>query len=342
MIRKIVTAFALMLVAAFTLPADFSYQQTSTITGGAMASMMKVAGVFSKSATEPIHTTVSVKGDKLMSRTQNDASIIDLDAQTITRIDFQKKTYSVMTFAEMKAAMEQAAQKAQSRKSGQGAGAQVDYKVSVDSTGKTRQINGIDTKEMLLKMEAQSTDPQSGQTGAMNINCDMWIAPGIAGYQEIRDFHRRMAEKLDWTPSGNMFMANPSVSQGMAGMTKEMAKLDGVPVLQVTTMGAPGQPPAGSTEAGAQQPAQQPPAQQPPAAAPSLGSVLGGKLGGLAGLGRKKQDQPPPAASDKAASSPGSLLEMTTELSDFASATLDASQFNVPAGFKKVESDLKK
>jgi hypothetical protein len=192
---------------------------------------------------------------------------------------------------------------------------------------------------MLLKMEAQSTDQKSGQTGAMTINCDMWIAPGIAGYQEVRDFYRRMAEKLDWTPSGNIFMANPSVSQGMAGMTKEMAKLDGVPVLQVTTMGAAGQPPAGSTDAGAQQPAQQP----PPAERPSLGSVLGGKLGGLGGLGRKKQDQPAPAASsDTAPSSPGSLLEMTTAMSDFASATLDASQFNVPAGFKKVEPDLKK
>ena len=341
MIRKIVTAFAIMLLAAFTLSADFSYQQTSTVTGGMMASMMKVAGVFSKRATEPVRSTVSVKGDKMMHRTQNEGSIIDLGAQTITRIDFQKKTYSVMTFAEMKAAMEQAAQKAQSRKSGQGAGAQVDYKVSVDSTGKTRQINGVDAREMLLKMEAQSTDQQSGQTGAMTINCDMWLAPGIAGYQEMRDFYRRMAEKLDWTPSGNMFMANPGVSQGMAGMTKEMAKLDGVPVLQVTTMGAAGQPPAGSTDAGAQQPAQPPP--PPPAERPSLGSVLGGKLGGLGGLGRKKQDQPPPAASsDKAPSSPGSLLEMTTELSDFASAPLDPSQFNVPAGFKKVEPDSKK
>ena len=344
MIRKIVTAFALMLLAAFTLPADFSYQQTSTITGGMMASMMKAAGVFSKSATEPVRSTVSVKGDKLMHRTQNEGSIIDLDAQTITRIDFQKKTYSVMTFAEMKAAMEQAAQKAQDRKSSQGAGAQVDYKVSRDATGKTRQIGGIDTKEMLLKMEAQSTDQQSGQTGAMAINCDMWIAPSIPGYQEVRDFYRRMSEKIDWTPSGNMFMANPGVSQGMAGMTKEMAKLDGVPVLQVTTMGAPGQPAAGSSQAGTQQqPAPQPPPQQQ-ASAPSLGGVLGGKLGGLGGLGRKKQDQPPPAAapSDQAPSSPGSMLEMTTELSGFASAPLDASQFAVPAGFKQVQPDLKK
>jgi len=346
MIRKIVTAFAIMLLAAFTLSADFSYQQTSTVTGGMMASMMKVAGVFSKSATEPVHSTISVKGDKLMHRTQNEGSIIDLNAQTITRIDFQKKTYSVMTFAEMKAAMEQAAQKAQKaqdKKSGQTA--QVDYKVSVDSTGKTRQINGIDTKEMMLKMEAQTTDQQSGQTGAVSMNSDMWIASDMAGYQEVRDFYRRMAEKLDWSPSGNMFMANPGVSQGMAGMTKEMAKIDGVPVLQVTTMGAPGQPVAGSPQAGTQQqPAPQPPPQQQ-ASAPSLGSVLGGRLGGLGGLGRKKQDPPPaPAASssDQAPSSPGSLLEMTTELSGFASTPLDASQFAVPAGFKQVQPDLKK
>lgn len=347
MIRKIATAFALMLTTALTLPADFSYQQTSTITGGMMASLMKVAGVFSKSATEPIHTSVSVKGDRMMHRGPNDASIIDLNAQTITRVDFQKKTYSVMTFAEMKAAMEQAAQKAQNQKSKQGNTQQMDFKVSVDSTGKTRQIGGVDTKEMVMKMEMQSTDQKSGQSGGMTINADMWIAPSIAGYQEVRDFNRRMAEKLDWNPSGNMFMANPSVSQGMAGMTKEMAKLEGIPVLQLTTMGAAGQPAAGSTQSGAQPQAQQQQQQQPPPAErPSLGGVLSGRLGGLGGLGRKKQDQPAPAASDQtqaqAPSSPGSLLEMTTELSGFASAPLDASQFDVPAGFKKVEADLKK
>jgi hypothetical protein len=341
MIRKIVTAFALMLLAAFTLPADFSYQETSTITGGMMASMMKVASVFSKSASEPVHSTISVKGNQLMHRTQNEASITDLDAETITRIDFQKKTYSVTTFAEMKAAMERAAQKAQAQKAQQNSGQQMDFKVSVDSTGKTRQIKGVDAKEMLLKMEMQSTDQTSGQTGGMTINTDMWIAPEAPGYREVREFYRRMAEKLDWTPSGNMFMANPSVSQGMGGMAKEMAKLDGMPVLQLTTMGMAGQPAAGSTQAGAQQPAQQQPAQQQQAPT-GLGGMLSGRLGGLGGLGRKKQDQPAPAASDQAPSSPGSLLEMTTELSDFASAPLDASLFAVPAGFKKVEPDLRK
>ena len=68
----------------------------------------------------------------------------------------------------------------------------------------------------------------------------MWIAPGIPGYQEVRDFYKRMAEKINWTPGGNMFMQNPQVSQGMAEVYKEASKVDGVPVQQTITMGAAG------------------------------------------------------------------------------------------------------
>jgi hypothetical protein len=39
-----------MTLALCPLPADFSYRETSTITGVLMASLMKVAGVFSKQA----------------------------------------------------------------------------------------------------------------------------------------------------------------------------------------------------------------------------------------------------------------------------------------------------
>ena len=53
-----------------------------------------------------------------------------------------------------------------------------------------------------------------------------------------------MAEKLNWTPGGNMFMSNPQVSQGMAEVYKEVAKLDGMPVQQLISMGMAGQPPA--------------------------------------------------------------------------------------------------
>ncbi|HTS62981.1 MAG TPA: hypothetical protein VMH28_13220 [Candidatus Acidoferrales bacterium] len=329
MLRRVVTAGSIMLVAAATLPADFTYQETSTITGGMVASMMKVAGVFSKQAREPIQSTISVKGDRMVHRSQTHASVIDLASQTITSIDFQKKTYSVMTFEEMKQALANMQQRM--KQSDQG---QMNFKVEANATGKTKQVGSLDCKEMILKMTMEGTDQQSGQKGAMVITTDMWIAPAAPGYQEVREFHRRLAEKLAWAPGGNMFMSNPDAAKGMAEVYKEVAKLDGVPVEQFISMGGEGQP--GAAPQQGQQPQQQ-------ADKPSIGNVLGGRFG----LGKKKSsstDTPPPSDSNaqNAQSGAGSLLQMTTELSSFSNASVDDAQFAVPAGFKKVEPDMKR
>ena len=107
MLKRVVTMAGIMTLAGSALLADFTYQETSTITGGMMMSMMRVAGVFSKQAREPIQSTISVKGDRMVHRSANHASVIDLGSSTITTIDFQKKQYSVMTFDEMKQMMEQ-------------------------------------------------------------------------------------------------------------------------------------------------------------------------------------------------------------------------------------------
>jgi hypothetical protein len=265
-------------------------------------------------------------------RGANDSTIIDLNAQTITHIDFQKKTYSVMTFDEMKQALDQMSKKMEKQNA-----AQADFKVSVDATGNTKQIGGYEAKEAILKMEMQATDAKSGQQGSMTITTGMWLAAGVAGYDQVRDFYRRMAEKIDWSPTSNMFMAQPQMAKGMAGLTKEMAKLEGVPVLQLMTMGGAGQP--GANTAGGQAPAPQ----QQQAAPPSLGGALGGALGGRFGLGKKSQPtQEAPPAQAANSGTPGSMLETKTEISDFSTSPVDDSQFAIPAGFKKVDSDLAK
>lgn len=324
------------------LLADFSYEQTSKITGGAMASVMKLAGAFSRQAREPMRSTVAVKGNRMLNGSDARAQIIDLDKETITTVDFQKKTWSVMTFAEMTQMLENLSKKMKEEQKGQ-----LQFKVSANATGQTRQISGVEAKEMLMKLVMEGTDQQSGQKGAMVITTDMWMAPKASGYEEVTDFYRRMAEKLAWTPGTNVFgMGNPDVAKGMAEVYKEMAKLDGMPVLQEIRMTGEGQP-AGQAPAGGQPQAQpQPqaePQEQPPASISSaLGSALGGRFGRF---GKKKKDAsqtstetsaPPPAASG----APGSLLEMTTELSGFSSAPVDASRFAVPAGFKQVESEM--
>jgi hypothetical protein len=343
MIRRTLSVLIAAVAAGTMLYADFSYQQTTTITGGMMAGMMNMVGLFSKSAKEPVVVTVALKGDKMAHRGKNESTVIDLNAQTITHIDFQRKTYSVMTFDEMKQALEQMSKKMEKQKDG---APQPDFKVSLDATGNTKQIAGYDAKEAVLKMEMQATDAKSGQQGSMAITTDMWLATGVAGYDQVRDFYRRMAEKIDWSPNSNMFMSQPQMAKGMAGASKEMAKLEGVPVLQLMTMGGIGQPGAdtasGQTPAPAPAPAAAPAAQQQPAPQrPSLGSAIGGL--GRFGLGKKSQpaqDAPPPQAANS--STPGSMLETKTEMTGFSTNSVDDSLFAVPAGFKKVESDLSK
>ena len=140
----------------------------------------------------------------------------------------------------------------------------------------------------------------------------------------------------------------------MAVVYKEVAKVDGMPVMQLISMSPTGQPSAaGAPSDGSAPPPQQQQQQQapPPSAGGVLGGALGGKLGGLGGFGRKKPpadkpaaDQPanPPAGGGQPSGAPGALIEMTTEMSKFSANDADPSLFEIPAGFKKVDSDLKK
>ncbi len=172
MFKKVAGIAGILVLAGSPLLADFTYQETSTITGGAMASMMRLAGVFSKQAREPMQSTISVKGDRMMHRSANHASIIDLGSGTITTIDIQKKQYSVMTFEEMKQMMEQMAQKMKQNDKGE-----MNFKVSANATGKTKQVAGFDAKEMVMTMEMEAKDKESGQKGGMIVISDMWLAP---------------------------------------------------------------------------------------------------------------------------------------------------------------------
>ena len=91
-----------------------------------------------------------------------------------------------------------------------------------------------------------------------------------------------------------------------------------------------------------------PPAPQPGAAASAaLGRLPG--MGGLGGFGRKKpkdqpQEQPQQQQQQQAKAAPGAgmLMETATEMSSFSSAPVDGSKFDIPSGFKQVQSDLEK
>ncbi len=343
MVRRIAIALALAGLGTTGLLADFSYEQTSRMTGGMMASVMKVTGVFSKQAREPIHTTVLIRGSRMAQLSARSGHIIDLDKETITEMDFQKRTYSVMTFAQMAEALKQLEAKMQAEKSR--SASQVSVTGSVKNTGQSKPIAGLNAREMVMTLEMEGTDNKTGERGIfMVMTSDMWMAEP-AGYDEVRQFYRRMAEKLNWMPGAGAFAQGRSeISRGMAELQKEANKLDGVAVYQVVKMGFPG----GAGEAD-QPPAEQPRAQQPAEAQekPAVGGALG-RLGGLGGLGRRKKTEPqaepqpaPPAeTAPPAGGGSRSLMEVTTEASGFSTAPVDPAKFEVPAGFKQVENEM--
>jgi hypothetical protein len=285
--------------------------------------------------------------------------IIDLDKETITNIDHGKRQYWVVTFQQMKQQMEEAQKRAQEEQAKQQGAPQqsgnnppppqMSFKVNVRNTGATKEVAGLDAKESILSMAVEATDQQSGQKGALAITNDMWMAPEIPGYSEVRDFNRRLALKMGMIfgdalrPS--MAAMQPGSAQGMAEMTKEMSKLNGVPVMQVMRMGSTtnGQ----SLPAASEAPLPQANGPETPSAGEvakeSATSAIAGKLGlgGLGGFGRKKkQDQPPPEQSQTSQNGNQSvLIESTVELKDFSSAAIEASQFSIPAGYAEVAAD---
>src|SRR5215475_6842202 len=114
MLKRLLSITGGITIAASALLADFSYQETSKITGGAIVNMMQFAGTFSRNARqsmEPQQSSVAIKGDRMVHRNDKMATIIDVNAETITHIDMEKKQYSVMTFAQLKQALDDMANK---------------------------------------------------------------------------------------------------------------------------------------------------------------------------------------------------------------------------------------
>ncbi len=319
--------------------ADFSYQQNSKITGGALAGAMRVAGVFSSKAREPMTATILIKGHRMAHTTSDTAQIVDLDKETITTVNYSKKTYSVMTFEQMRQMMLDAADRMGQKTDD----ADINFKASVRETGQSRTIGGLNAKETILTMTMEGTDKKSGQSGGLNLISDMWLAPDIPGYAEVKDFYRLMGTKIGWAPGQNfgaMMGRNANgMAKGMADMSKELAKMDGVPVQQVMTVNGSGEPGAGGSARSQNPPPQNNDSGSQSTAAEALGRL--GRMGGFGGLGRKKKDADPDTqnSTSSSASSAGSLMEITTESSGFSSAPVDPSKFEVPPGFKEVEPE---
>jgi hypothetical protein len=380
-IRK-VAALGVILLGNRFMFADASYQETTQVTGGSMVDSLKSVSFLSKSLGNmfaPMTTITMVHGNQKAVVSKDSTEITDLDRETITHIDTIHKTYTVMTFAQMRQAiadmpkqMEQAQAQVKEAQAQQAQQPKTDLKTSFDvsakNTGVTKEINGLTAQEQVVTMQMHITDPNAPSTEAVNsmtyvITTDAWIAPDPPEVKEIQDFDMRMGQKLmagmdlsAWKAQmsqnagmAQLFGGKPGSAEAMAQMSKELAKLKGTRVMEVTRMGGSG------TGPGVAQDSTQNTAQAAPAPAPANGSGAAGIFGsalGSSALGafhKKKAATPPPAdapatttttstADGTQTTTSAVLMETTMQKSNFSQAAVPSTAFLVPAGFKKVDS----
>ncbi|MGH9356906.1 MAG: hypothetical protein ACRD10_12315, partial [Terriglobia bacterium] len=294
--RKIhILAPAVLLLVSTMSCADFKYTQTSQITGGAMAGMVKAMSVFSKRLSEPTQTVTYVKAAFLRTdHADGSYQIIDLDGRRFIQVFPQKSSYSVMTFDQMRDAMAKAEQRMheqmQQPAHGQNANVTFTPKIDIKPTGRSQTLLGQNAQEVNIDidMEMQATGPnQAPQKGSLSATLDSWIAPSVGGYGEVANFYKRMAAEIGWTPNSGL-AGEPRMRQAMAALYQAGKIPSGLPLLQVISLTAPGGSPQGAAQP------QAPDTSSPSsteAATPSgaAAKALGGMFGGFGGFGHKKK-----------------------------------------------------
>lgn len=195
-----------LFLGCVSLRADFAYQSRAQVNGG-----------------EPIVATRSIKGRKMAVLTKKHSSIIDLDAETITDIDFNKKTYSVTPFAHWKKAMDEAAAKGT-----HAAG----FKVTIHQG--TGQGTGASSNKLvgILKASESVIDIAGTGTGALTVAVDTWIGV-VPGYEQMRDFTDKLAEKLGYTFAAGLaepILAMPEAMPGLDEAIRQLNRSTGAPI----------------------------------------------------------------------------------------------------------------
>ena len=260
---RYLTSLGCLLAATNVALADASYQETTQITGGQLVDTLKSVPFAPKQVKkifDPVNSLKMLHGNQLASVSKSTTEIVDLDQETITRIDSEKKTYTVVTFAQMRQAIQDVPKKLQQAQAqmkqqqapaaapadgGQAPQIQVTYEVSVTDTGVSKAVNGVMSKEQLMTLKAHVSDPNAQPSAGPNTItysyiADIWTAPEPPEMKEIDDFFLRYGKKMmqgidaaalmkSMKPAiggsaiAPLFASNPGMGPALQEMMKKMA-----------------------------------------------------------------------------------------------------------------------
>ncbi len=181
-------SLAILLAAAACARADFSYQEVTRIVGPSLQ----------------VHSVAThlIKGNHMATVTKDHISIIDADNETITEVDFQKKTYAVKTFAQLKEA-------------GPKTNVERKFNAVAKSTGQSKAIGVLNAKEFLITMTLEGAESAGDQ-----IEVHAWVAT-VPGFEDLKSFQINLGKKL-----GYAFGLPPEFEE----VGKQINQLEGSPI----------------------------------------------------------------------------------------------------------------
>ncbi len=341
---RIALALAACLAVASTqaLRADVrSDQKTKFQLAGPLGKVVNFFG--GKAARDGVTSTVALKGNRMMTTTgDSGGQIIDLTEEKVYNLDLKKKSYTVVTFAQLRQQMEDARKRAQeeaaknpeadkpAQRDPNAKEVEVDF--DVKNTGEKKDINGFATTQSIMTITVREKGKTLQQAGGMVLTSDIWLTPSIPAMKEVADFHMKYAQKLygpmiegaspqDMASAMAMY---PQMKPALERMAAEGRKLQGTAILTTTTIDA--------VQSAEQMAASQSSAGDAKSSGGSAPTSVGGLIGGFGRrMAKKKEDEPAVAAGPK---DRATVLTTTNETLKLSTTVADA-EVAVPAGFKE-------
>ncbi len=271
-----------------------------------------------------------------------------MDKGVIDTLDVPKKTYTEYTMEQFQKQMEEARAKrptAKPEKPHPPTARISKAELKVKATGASQTINGFPCKEYLLTMLLEIEDLKSHEKATTRLANSIWTTPENAAMKQARQeeiaFARAFARKAGIALSpkdskqfnaamvAGMVGADPKeLSKELARVSSELKKIEGYPVLTKIEWYI-------DSPEGAAKPAPKPAADDSRPVDVSHG--MGGLLGSMASnYAQKKTSEKVEQKMQEHADKP--LISGTSELLAISVDPLPASDFAVPAGFKKLAS----
>lgn len=284
-------------------------------------------------------------------------TIARLDKEVMWTVDHKDKSYTEMTFAEMRAMLDSLGTMASS-----GMAQMVQQQPTIDTseitfsepqfsvnkTGKRETIAGYGCEQVIMTMTTEGTNRKTGETIKLEVTTDMMMAKNVPGSDEIIEFSKRLAGamgfEMDKGSASSMTKMLEMYGIDADRLAEESKKMDGFAMKTVMSFSMGGDAMAqaqAQSEANKANSEGEESAEEGGGTPTDASGIAAKALGGLFGKKDKKKDDEK-KDNGVADAPPGALLWMTSTVTGIESGAAPAETYEVPASYKLKKSPMQK